>query len=342
MTIAHLHLSPFTIPSRLPGEVVVHESIRGLLRPAAAEFLGSALFVFICCGTGVTTVKYQIVGNVTIGIALTFGLTIFVLCYTIGHISGGHLNFAVTFTFALLRKISLLKAGLYFLAQWLGGMVGIGFLVLITPDSWQKSCYANNVIHPELTVGHAFVVEFVLTFFLMFVIMAACDTNKSNQTLVPLAIGLAVFCAHMIALPIDGCSINPTRTFASAVAASGVSTCNAWANHWVFWLGPIMGASMAGILYEYVFWEGQHAPHTPPHTVSQSPSPCMAAAHVRSARYYGCAVQQEATKSTPSSTWSALAHARRNTAVCRYHCSLSPTIFPLLAPAVQYITKKKE
>lgn len=239
-----------------PSEIVVHESLRGLLRPAAAEFLGSALFVFICCGTGVTTVKYQIVGNVTIGIALTFGLTIFVLAYTIGHISGGHLNFAVTFTFALLRKISILKAGLYFLAQWLGGMVGIGFLVLITPDSWQKSCFANNVIHPELTVAHAFVVEFVLTFFLMFVVMAACDTNKSNQTLVPLAIGLAVFCAHMIALPIDGCSINPTRTFASAVAASGVSTCNAWANHWVFWFGPIMGASMAGILYEYCFHEG--------------------------------------------------------------------------------------
>jgi len=237
-------------------EVVVHETFRGLLRPAAAEFLGSAIFTFICCGTGVTTVKYQIVGNVTIGIALTFGMTIFVLAYTIGHISGGHLNFAVTFALWTLKKVSLLRAGLYFLGQLLGGLVGIGFLVLITPESWQKSCFANNTIHSELTVGHAFVTEFILTFFLMFVVMAAGDSSKSNQTLIPLAIGLAVFCAHMIALPIDGCSINPTRTFASAVAASGVSSCNAWANHWVFWFGPIMGASTAAGIYEYCFHAG--------------------------------------------------------------------------------------
>jgi len=237
-------------------EIIVHESLRGLLRPAAAEFIGSALFVFIRCGTGVTTVKYQILGNITIGIALTFGLTIAVLAFTIGHISGGHLNFAVTLTFCILRKISLLKCLLYFLAQFLGGLVGIGFLMLITPTIWQKSCFANNAIHPELTVGHAFVTEFILTFFLMFVVMAACDTNKSNQTLVPLAIGLAVFCCHMIALPIDGCSINPTRTFASAAAASGIDGCNAWANHWVFWFGPILGATTAGILYEYCFHEG--------------------------------------------------------------------------------------
>lgn len=97
----------------IPQEIVVHESIRSLLRPAAAEFLGSALFVFLACGTGMTTVGYQTVGNTTIGIALGFGMTIFVLAFMIGHISGGHLNFAVTFTFALLRKISILKCILY-------------------------------------------------------------------------------------------------------------------------------------------------------------------------------------------------------------------------------------
>lgn len=184
--------------SSIPQEIIVHETFRGLLRPAAAEFVGSALFVFIACGAGMTTVKYQTFGNTAIGIALTFGLTIFVLAYTIGHISGGHLNFAVTFTFAILRKISILKAGLYFLAQFLGGLVGIGFLKLITPIPWWQSCFAANFVHADLSVGHAFITEFILTFFLMFVVMAACDTNKSNQTLVPFAIGMAVFCAHMI------------------------------------------------------------------------------------------------------------------------------------------------
>ena len=240
-----------------PAEIVVHETIRGLLRPAAAELIGSALFVFIACGSAMTTVGFTNLGVKAIGIAMTFGFTIFVLAYTIGHISGGHLNFAVTFTFCLLRKISILKAGLYFLAQFFGGLIGIGFLKLVTPASWWVSCFAANVVQPELTVGHAFVAEFILTFMLMWTVMAACDSSKSNQTLVPLAIGMAVFIAHMIALPITGCSINPTRTFASAAAASGTDACpNAWANHWVFWFAPILGASTAGIVYEYCFHEG--------------------------------------------------------------------------------------
>jgi len=240
-----------------PSKFTVHETFRGLLRPAAAEFIGCALFVFVACGAGMTTVNYQSAGNVTIGIALTFGFSIFVLCFMIGHISGGHLNFAVTFTFLILRKISILKCMLYFLAQFFGGLIGIGFLKLITPLPWWKSCFANNFVHSGLTSGHAFVVEFILTFFLMFVVMAACDSNKSNQTIVPLAIGMAVFVAHMIGIPITGCSINPTRSFASSAAANGVDGCpNAFADHWVFWFGPLLGAALGGILYEYVYHDG--------------------------------------------------------------------------------------
>ena len=154
------------------AEIVVHETIRGLLRPAAAEMVGSALFVFIACGSAMTTVNFTNVGIAALGIAMTFGFTIFVLAYTIGHISGGHLNFAVTFTFCLLRKISILKCMLYFLAQFCGGLIGIGFLKLITPHSWDTSCFAANFVHSTLTQGHAFVAEFILTFMLMWVVMA--------------------------------------------------------------------------------------------------------------------------------------------------------------------------
>jgi glycerol uptake facilitator-like aquaporin len=126
---------------------------------------------------------------------------------------------------------------MYFLAQFIGGLIGIGFLKLITPKPWWSSCFANNFVHEDLTVGHAFVAEFILTFLLMWVVMAACDTTKSNQTLVPFAIGCAVFVCHMVGIPITGCSINPTRSFASAAAASGVPGCEtAWKNHWVFWV----------------------------------------------------------------------------------------------------------
>lgn len=233
------------------------ESWRGLLRPASAELLGSALFVFIACGSAMSSGAYHSVGAQAIGISLTFGTTILVLAFAIGHISGGHLNFAVTFAFAILGKISLRKAGLYFLGQFLGGLIGIGFLKLVTPPVWWNNCFAANFVHGELTVGHAFVAEFILTFMLMFVVMAACDPTKSNQVLVPYAIGMAVFIAHMLGLPITGCSINPTRTFASAAAASGIAGCEyVWRDMWVFWFAPIAGATAAGFLYELLFNAG--------------------------------------------------------------------------------------
>ncbi len=155
-----------------------------------------------------------------------------ILSFALSHslLRSAHIFFSLSFLF------SFFLGGLYFLAQFIGGLIGIGFLKLITPTVWWTSCFAANFVHPDLTVGHAFVAEFILTFFLMFVIMAACDSNKSNQTLVPFAIGMTVFCCHMIGLPITGCSINPTRTFASAAAASGLSYCDAWTNHWVFWV----------------------------------------------------------------------------------------------------------
>ncbi len=166
-------------------DVVVHETLRSLLRPAGAELIGSALFIFVSCGASMTTglKDSYTVGAGTIGIALTSGMSIFVLAYAMGHISGGHLNFAVTLTFALLRKISPLKCFLYFLAQFFGGLIGIGFLKLVTPESWWATCFASNFIHAELTVGHALVAEFILSFFLLFVVRTLPRGTHSNRRL---------------------------------------------------------------------------------------------------------------------------------------------------------------
>ncbi len=181
MFLSHV-ASPLAVEAA--QDIVVHETLRGLLRPAAAELVGSAMFVFVACGAAMTTglKDSYTVGAGTIGIALTFGMAIFVIAYSIGHVSGGHLNFAVTLTFALLRKISILKCVLYFLAQFFGGLIGIGFLKLVTPDTWWSSCFATNFIHTELTVGHALVAEFILTFFLMFVVryLAPPPTREHN------------------------------------------------------------------------------------------------------------------------------------------------------------------
>lgn len=233
------------------------ETIYSLIRPAFAECLGSAVFIFVACGSAMTTVKYQTPGSVAIGIALTFGFTIFVLCFTIGHISGGHLNCVVSFSFALLGKITPLRALLYFLAQFIGGLVGAGFLKAVTPQLWWNSCFASNFVAENATVAHAFWIEFFLTGILMLVICAATDSNKSNQTLVPLAIGVTITCCHMVGIPLTGTSLNPTRSFASAAVASGIVGCeHVWANHVVFWFAPLLGGISSSFLYEYVFHDG--------------------------------------------------------------------------------------
>ena len=102
-------------------------------------------------------------------------------------------------------------------------------------------------------------VEVVLTAFLLFVVNAAADNSKSNQTFVPVAIGFAITACHLVGLPITGCSINPTRSFASAAAASGVPGCNVWQDHWIFWLGPLAGGVGASVMYEYIFLDDAKA-----------------------------------------------------------------------------------
>ena len=106
---------------------------------------GSALFIFIACGAAITTVNFKTTGLLQIGISLTFGWTIIAIAWSIGHISGGHLNFAVTFSFVLLRKITVLRGLMYFAGQFFGGLLGIGLLKMCTPQSFFK-------VHPYWVV----------------------------------------------------------------------------------------------------------------------------------------------------------------------------------------------
>eukprot|EP00455_Lapot_gusevi_P046815 TRINITY_DN622_c0_g1_i2.p1 TRINITY_DN622_c0_g1~~TRINITY_DN622_c0_g1_i2.p1 ORF type:complete len:279 (+),score=118.02 TRINITY_DN622_c0_g1_i2:62-898(+) len=240
------------------GPVVYAETIRSLVPAMLAEFIGSACFIFIACGAALTTVSFKSAGMMQIGIALSFGWTIIVIAWSIGHISGGHLNFAVTFSFVILRKITVLRGIMYFLGQFFGGLVGIGMLKMLAPYSFNASCFAANTLQVDIRPGQALVVEIILTGFLLFVVNAAADASKSNQTFVPVAIGMAITACHLLGLPITGCSINPTRSFASAVAASTIPECKPWDNHWIFWIGPLAGGAGASILYEYVFLNDAH------------------------------------------------------------------------------------
>jgi len=243
--------SPTTSAPQPPSE-----NWREIARRATAEFVASAIFIFAACGAAIATTRFALPGNITIDIALAFGFALIALCYAIGHISGGHLNCVVSFCFALAGKITWTRAFAYFFAQWLGGMVGAAFLRLISPPAWKADCLASNRIASFITPGQGLVVEIILTFFLMLVINAAADNSKSNQMMVPVAIGFSVSASHMLAIPLTGTSLNPTRSFASAAVSSTWAECtDVFNNHWVFWLGPMLGGILATLIYEFVFLE---------------------------------------------------------------------------------------
>jgi len=223
------------------------------LKRGFAEFIASILFIFTGCGAAIATEQFQTPGAITIEIALAFGFSLMALCFAIGHISGGHLNSVVSLCFALTGKMSWRRFVLYFLAHFLGGLVGAALLLFVTPSVWSVGCLAANRVE-ESAVGQAFLMELILTFFLMLVINAAADTHKSNQVLVPYAIGLTVTVCHLLAIPITGCSLNPTRSFASAAVSSNLAGCgNVWSGHWIFWIACPLGGILATFLYENVF-----------------------------------------------------------------------------------------
>jgi len=246
-------------PSAAPD--VTAEPWVELARPALAEFIASTLFIYLSCGCGVTAATtFTNPGPAVIAIALSFGLMIFVLAFTIGHISGGHINPVISLSFMLLKKISRRRAFCYIAAQFFGMLLGAGFLRGTTPDDhYSTGCFAANFVHPGMNTGQAFLSEIILTFWLLMVVCAATDAFKSNQTLVPLAIGLCITCCHLMSMPITGTSLNPTRSFASAAVASNVPGCEyVWNDMWVWWFGPILGGVLGAVMYDYVFQDGGH------------------------------------------------------------------------------------
>lgn len=233
------------------------DTFQKLAKPMLAEFVATACFLFVACGSATATIRWESAGTVQVGIALAFGFTIVSMAFAVGHISGGHLNCAVTFAFVVARKISVTRGICYFISQMLGGLAGLGLLRAVTPSDWDPACMAANRIN-WIQPGQAFLLEAILTFTLLLVVNAATDSAKGNKVLVPVAIGFAVAIAHMMAIPLTGTSINPSRSFASAVWASDIPGCeDVWDNHWVFWFGPCLGAVVATMLYEYVFLEDE-------------------------------------------------------------------------------------
>ncbi|KAL8040471.1 hypothetical protein ABFX02_10G099800 [Erythranthe guttata] len=233
-----------------------------LYRAVIAEFTATLLFLYI---TVLTVIGYKSqsaadgCGGVGIlGIAWAFGGMIFVLVYCTAGISGGHINPAVTFGLFLARKVSLVRAVLYIIAQCLGAICGCGLV-----KAFQKSYYVEygggaNELALGYSKGTGLAAEIIGTFVLVYTVFSATDPKRSARdshvpVLAPLPIGFAVFMVHLATIPITGTGINPARSFGAAVI---YGKDKAWDDQWIFWVGPFIGAAIAAIYHQYILRAG--------------------------------------------------------------------------------------
>ncbi|XP_039984824.1 aquaporin-4-like [Xiphias gladius] len=218
-------------------------------RCVGAEFFAMLLFVLFSLGS---TINWSAVEEDPrppdlVLISLCFGLSIATMVQCFGHISGAHINPAVTAAMVVTRKLSLAKAVFYLLAQCVGAIVGAAILYGVTPASVRGGMGVTTV-NMSISVGQALVVELFITFQLVFTVFATCNDKRNDlKGSSALAIGLSVCIGHLFAIPYTGASMNPARSFGPAM----VTWC--WENHWVYWVGPYLGGALAAALYEYLF-----------------------------------------------------------------------------------------
>ena len=179
-------------------------------------------------------------------IALAHGFAIVLLAYATANISGGHINPAVTFAAWVTKNISTVRAVMFSLAQLAGAVAGALLLLAAIPDAADTNLGAH-ALAPGVSIGTGLVMEIVVTFALVFVIFATAVDSGGMGNLAPLAIGFAVLVDHLIAVPITGASMNPARSFGPALVAGE------WTDHWIYWIAPLMGGALAGLVYQFSF-----------------------------------------------------------------------------------------
>ena len=227
-------------------------------RAIIAEFVATLLFLYI---TVATVIGYKVqsaadpCGGVgVLGIAWAFGGMIFVLVYCTAGISGGHINPAVTFGLFLARKVSLVRALLYMIAQCLGAMCGVGLVKAFQSAYFVRYGGGANTLAAGYSKGTGLAAEIIGTFVLVYTVFSATDPKRSARdshvpVLAPLPIGFAVFMVHLATIPITGTGINPARSLGAAVIYNKKA---AWDNHWIFWVGPLVGALAAAAYHQYI------------------------------------------------------------------------------------------
>ncbi|KAM3368776.1 hypothetical protein ACQJBY_016978 [Aegilops geniculata] len=236
-----------------------------LYRAVIAEFVATLLFLYITVATvigykhqadpaGPNAADAACSGVGILGIAWAFGGMIFVLVYCTAGVSGGHINPAVTFGLFLARKVSLVRALLYIIAQCLGAICGVGLVKGFQSAFYVRYGGGANELSSGYSKGTGLAAEIIGTFVLVYTVFSATDPKRSARdshvpVLAPLPIGFAVFMVHLATIPITGTGINPARSFGAAVIYNNEK---AWDDHWIFWVGPFIGAAIAAAYHQYV------------------------------------------------------------------------------------------
>jgi len=234
-----------------------------LFHRAAAEAFGTFWLVLGGCGAAVLACNFPGAGIGFVGVALAFGLTVLTMAYAIGHISGCHLNPAVTLGLVAGKRFPAKDLPVYWVAQVVGGILGAGTLHLIasgkpgfTPGGFASNGY-GTLSPGGYTMAAALVLEVVLTGFFLLIILGSTD-QRAAKGFAPIAIGLGLTLIHLIGIPVDNLSVNPARSTATVFFADHSL---GYTNQlWLFWVAPLLGALIAGILYNSLFAEHEIPP----------------------------------------------------------------------------------
>jgi aquaporin Z len=234
----------------------------------AAEFLGTFVLVFGGCGAAVLAAQFLVddvqLGIGFVGVSLAFGLTVLVMAYAVGHVSGGHFNPAVTIGLTVAGRFARRDLVPYILTQLVAAIVAAAVLLLVASGqdgfSASETGFASNGYGDRSPGGYgllsAFVIELVLTAVFLYVILGVTDT-RAPKGFAPLAIGLSLTLIHLVSIPVTNTSVNPARSLGPALFAGG----EAMGQVWLFFVAPPLGALIAG--FTYAFLLGKPAPAAP-------------------------------------------------------------------------------
>jgi aquaporin Z len=229
------------------------ENFMSLAKKSVAEFIGTFWLVLGGCGAAVLAAGFPVMGIGFVGVALAFGLTVLTMAFAIGHISGCHLNPAVSVGLAVAGRFKASELPAYIIAQVLGAVVAAAVLAWIAsgaPGFELSNGLASNGYGEHSPGGYSmesgFVTEVVMTLMFLIIILGATD-KRAPAGFAPIAIGLGLTLIHLISIPVTNTSVNPARSTGPALIVQGWAV----AQLWMFWVAPIIGAIIAGLVYRW-------------------------------------------------------------------------------------------